>query len=112
MKVRKRVVEMNFHKNLFTFLPQVINSLPEVSWVLVLGSKIFTSQNQNPSITSQNQNPRDFWKTVNDLREKGKHIETGVNPKELLAHFQNLNTKGGSEQNEPPNASRVCHTRP
>ena len=59
-------------------------------------------------LTSHNQNPRDFWKTVNHLREKDKHIETGVNPKELLSHLQNLNMKRSNERNEPPNASRVC----
>ena len=75
IKARKRVVEMNFHKNL---------------------------------LTSQNQNPRDFWKTVNHLREKDKCIETGINPKELLSHFQNLNMKRSNEQNEPPNATRAC----
>ena len=57
-------------------------------------------------LTSHNQNPRDFWKTVNHLREKDKHIETGVNPKKLLSHLQNLNMKRSG--NEPPNASRVC----
>ena len=35
--------------------------------------------------SSQNNNPIGFWKTVNDLREKDKHIETGVTPKELIA---------------------------
>ena len=59
-------------------------------------------------LTSHNQNPRDFWKTVNHLREKDKHTETGVNPKELLSHLQNLNMKRSNERNEPPNASRVC----
>jgi len=39
---------------------------------------------------SQNQNSRDFWKTVNQpLREKDKHTDTVVDPKELLSHFQN-----------------------
>ena len=74
IKARKRVAEMNFHKNL---------------------------------LTSQNNNPRDFWKTVKDLRKKDKHTETDVNPKEMMSHFQNLNMKRSSEQNEPPNAARV-----
>ena len=58
-------------------------------------------------LTSQNNNQRDFWKTVNNLREKDEHIETGVNPKELMSHFQNLNMKRSSEQNELPNTARV-----
>ena len=49
--------------------------------------------------TSQKQNP---------MREKDKRIETGVNPNELLSHFQNLNMKRSNERNGPPNAARVC----
>ena len=42
------------------------------------------------------------------MRKKDKRIKTGVNPNELLSHFQNLNMKRSNEQNEPPNATRVC----
>lgn len=61
-------------------------------------------------LTSLNQSPRDLWKTVIHLREKDKHTVTGIAPKELLSHFQELNMRRGSDQNEPQNASKGIHS--
>ena len=36
-----------------------------------------------------------------------RKVTVTLAPKELLSHFQILNTKSGGDQIEPPNASRV-----